>query len=315
MMRFSRSELLWSVCLAGLVLGTQLELTLPALVRAAEPPAEVISLDSVLISVIDSAEVPARDVGLLTEILVREGDEVSRGELLIKLDAAEAELAVKLARSEHEMAELEAKNRLREQYALKAAEVAQAEHERAVQANRKYPETVSKTEIERLHLLQQRAVLDFQQAEQEHKLRGMQADLKHLAVQQAELSLERRLIKAPLSGIVVRIEHRIGEWVQPGMPLLKLIDTRTLRAEAVIPGRYRHLSFHQAPVLVRVPGHAANSTEVAGRVSFVHPEIDPVDGSFRIWAELDNADQRLRPGDSVQMTIQPTAVTATTENE
>ena len=291
--------IMWGLLgVAGL---SPLELTSSSRVHADE----IISLESVLISVIRSAEVPARDVGLLTEVLVREGEAVSAGQVLIKLDAEEAELAVKRARSELQMAELEAKNRARESYASTAIEVAQAEHERAEQANRRHPETVSKTEIERLALLQKRAVFDFQQAEHEHKLRGMQVELKQLELQQAELSLQRRLIKAPLDGVVVRIDHRPGEWVQPGMPLLKLIETRTLRAEAVIPGRYRHLNFQQASVEVRVPGNESPPREVSGAVMFVHPEIDPVDGSFRIWAELDNSAEYLRPGDSVQMKITP----------
>ncbi len=272
------------------------------LLRPDSIQAEEVVVDSVLISVIHSAAVPARDTGVLTDVLVREGDRVDAGALLIKLDPVEAELNLSRATRELEVARLEHENKFRRSFAFKSAEVAASELERALEANKKYSETVSRTEVDRLRLISEKAGLDFQQAEHEHRILGISTELKKMEVEQARHLLERRFIRAPIDGVIVKIEHRIGEWVQPGQCIVRMLDTQQLRAEAVLPGKYRQRNFLQAKVQVTVPGESAE--QVIGTVHFVHPEIDPIDGTFRLWAELDNRSQQLRPGDSVQMRIQ-----------
>ena len=43
--------------------------------------------------------------------------------------------------------------------------------------------------------------------------------------------------------------------------------------------------------------------EFPGKVVFVSPEIDPVNGQVRVWAEIDNKDGRLRPGLPAKMVV------------
>ncbi len=43
--------------------------------------------------------------------------------------------------------------------------------------------------------------------------------------------------------------------------------------------------------------------EYSGRIVLVSPEVDPVNGQVRVWAEIDNHDLRLRPGLHGSMTI------------
>ncbi len=284
---------------------------------------EEIHVDSVLLSVIHSAEVPSRDAGVVAEWRAREGSRVQAGEILARLDTEEAELALKQSRKQLEMANAEHRNDLRQQLAKKTTEVAQAELQRAEEANRKFPETVSRTELDRLRLLAEKGEIDIRQAQHEHRQLGMTAELRAIEVEQGEHAVERCLIRSPLEGVVVRIDHRQGEWVQPGMSMVRIINTTQLRAEGVLPGKYRQLDLVGKVVKIAVPmteqrGQSADSPgkpdktasearttppEVTGYISFVHPEIDPVDGSFRVWATLDNEKQWLRPGDSVSMKI------------
>lgn len=266
--------------------------------------AEELVVEQVLISVIHSTSVPAQDVGVLTQLLVREGDQVDEGSPLIQLDREEAELNLKRIQREFEMARLEQENTTRRAFAEKSSEVAAAELKRALEANKKYPETISLTELDRLRLISERARLDSEQAEHEHRILGMQADLKRLEMDQAAYLLKRRTIKAPAGGTILKIEQRVGEWVQPGMALLSIIDTSELRAEAVLTREHRQLPLLGANVRVEVPGIGSeNKGDVEGKISLIHPEIDPVDGSFRVWVNLDNREQKLRPGDSVVMRI------------
>jgi macrolide-specific efflux system membrane fusion protein len=41
----------------------------------------------------------------------------------------------------------------------------------------------------------------------------------------------------------------------------------------------------------------------AGTLVFVSPEMDPITSQVRVWAEIDNREGRLRPGQPVKMTI------------
>ena len=43
--------------------------------------------------------------------------------------------------------------------------------------------------------------------------------------------------------------------------------------------------------------------EVTGKVTFVSPEVDPVNHQVRVWAEVDNTELVLRPGLAAEMTI------------
>ncbi|WP_237228205.1 efflux RND transporter periplasmic adaptor subunit [Rubinisphaera sp. JC750] len=259
---------------------------------------------SALISTIHSAEVPARETGVLTEIVVREGDQVERGDLLLKLDPEEAELEYERAKTDYLIASEEFKNGLRVQFAEKAAEVALAEVNRAEEANRKFSEAVSRTELERLRLVAEKAAIDHELAQHELKLLGMSADLKRLAVDRAGLLLERRLIRAPISGTVVGLAHRQGEWVEPGMTIVQILDTQRLRAEAVLAGNYRHLDLTGKKTVITMPQRdQSKPLEATGLVTFVHPKIDPVDGSFRVNVEFENRDQLFRPGDAATIRI------------
>ena len=48
---------------------------------------------------------------------------------------------------------------------------------------------------------------------------------------------------------------------------------------------------------------AAEPETFRGRIGFVSPEIDPVTRQVRVWAEIDNTDNRLRPGAQGQLLI------------
>ncbi|HBN79635.1 MAG TPA: hypothetical protein DD473_28205 [Planctomycetaceae bacterium] len=267
--------------------------------------AEEIVAESTFLSVLHSAEIPARDLGILEKLEVKEGQKVKAGAKLASLNQTEAQLELKLATGQLNVAREEADNEISQSLARKTIEVAQAELKRAQEANLKYPETVSLTEVDRLRLISEKAVLDYDQAVHEQRMRKLTADLKEIEQEIAQANLERRTIKSPLDGSIEKIYVRPGEWVQPGTTLLRVVDVSTLRAEAILPAEYRYLDLIQTRVSVEVKtGESGEkSSIVEGKITFMHPEFDPIDGSFRLWAELDNTRELLSPGESVTMTI------------
>ena len=57
------------------------------------------------------------------------------------------------------------------------------------------------------------------------------------------------------------------------------------------------------PVQVSVDLAGRPSARFAGQVVFISPEINPVNGLVRVWAEVDNQSGLLRPGLRTKMSI------------
>jgi macrolide-specific efflux system membrane fusion protein len=105
-----------------------------------------------------------------------------------------------------------------------------------------------------------------------------------------------------LAGVVVQVRRRRGEWVQPGETVVRVLRIDRLRAEGFVRASDIEGDMTNAPVTLRV-SLAGQPQEFQGVVAFVAPEIDPVNGQVRVWAEFDNPDLLLRPGLKGSMSI------------
>jgi macrolide-specific efflux system membrane fusion protein len=96
--------------------------------------------------------------------------------------------------------------------------------------------------------------------------------------------------------------------VQPGDAVVRLLRINPLRAEGFLRARDLRYKLEKQPVKLQVilPGET-RPTSFEGRVVFVDPEIDPVNSQVRVWAEIDNSSDRLRPGMRGDMAIVPAA--------
>lgn len=357
-----------------------------------ETPKEVsgkdsVRVESVHIRLIDQVEVPAQSEGLLSQIVVKEGQLVAADDVLVHLDDTDSRLAVEgaqidldiaqrladsdlktqLARKaateaqeakgraelELEIARRKAENDVHVRYARKAAEVAITEHQRAVQARKAFRDSVSQSEVDTLRLNVEKTALEVEQSEHDLAIAKVTRQVKQseisslsVAIEKRELELkqseedrqiagltrnakasdlaiaqrefDRRTIKSPLAGVVVQIHKRRGEWVKPEDRVLRILRLDRLRAEGFVS--YRDLRFHLegADVTVKVSLPDNTAAEFRGRVVFVSPEIDAVNGQVRIWADVDNPEYLLRPGMKATMSIQtagPPAAAASGRNE
>lgn len=164
---------------------------------------------------------------------------------------------------------------------------------------------VKKSDLESLELTATQRQLDLRQAEEDAQVADLAHKVKQNDLAQVELDLQRRKITAPLTGMVVQLHHRRGEWVQPGEKVLRILRLDRLRAEGFVETRDLDRVLLDAPVRVRVAAPGKPEAEVVGRVVFVSPEIDPVNSQVRIWAEIDNPQLDLRPGLRATLTIDP----------
>jgi macrolide-specific efflux system membrane fusion protein len=267
--------------------------------QAAEP----LRIDSVVLRPMVEAEVPARQTGVLAKIDVDEGGLVKEGDLLAALDDRAAKLALQKADLERQQAAAKASNDLRVQYADKALEVARAEMKRSSESNAQFAKSISQSQLDVERLTVDKLQLERRQAEQDQTLDRFDLQLKENALQSAKLDVELHAVRAPFTGVVALVRGRIGEWVQPGTPVLRLVAVERLRAEGFAPAEAVNSSMLGAAVRfslsTKPDSHEAGYFE--GPLRFISPEIDPVSKQVRVWAEIDNRELKLRPGQQGQL--------------
>src|SRR5262249_61260030 len=119
--------------------------------------------------------------------------------------------------------------------------------------------------------------------------------------------IARRWVAAPVAGFVVEVNRHRGEWVEPGQTILRILRLDRLRAEGLVSAQLVRGDLNGRRVKLQVQRTDQPPAEYAGKIVFVNPEIDPVNGQVRVWAEIDNADLQLRPGLHGSMAIETPA--------
>lgn len=280
------------LCLAGFV-GPQAAAT-----------SNPLAVEAVLVTLIDEVEVPAQAEGALIALTVREGDSVAAGQELGRVDDLDARAAARQLELEADVARREAENDLKVRFAHKNAEVSKAELRRAEESVKQFSRAVSGSEIDRLRLTAERTELEILQADHEFAVAKLNFGVKQNAHAFALETLARRAIAAPIDGVVVQINRQQGEWVKPGDSVLRIVRIDRLRTE----GFLQHNLLVDEPtgrrvtLTVELPGR--QQAQYGGQIVFVSPEVNPVNGQVRFWAEIDNQDRRLRPGVKGRLTIE-----------
>lgn len=272
------------------------------------PADESIVVNGALVTAIAQTDVPARAEGVLTKLNVAEGDSVTLDQVLAEIDSREAELFLAKAEAEAVIAATKAKNDADLRYARKSAEVAKAELKRSQESIERFERSISQTELDKMVLEAERGVLAVESAEHELEVARQTLALKQAEVQVARETLARRRLLAPTSGVVTQLHRRPGEWVKPGDVVLRLMRVDPLRIEGFVsaataarlkPGMSTHFTVPTGTG----PTGAEQSQDFVGKLTFVSPEVDPVNGEVRLFVEVSNREQLLRPGLRGTLTI------------
>ncbi|MGH8474920.1 MAG: efflux RND transporter periplasmic adaptor subunit [Methylococcales bacterium] len=105
-----------------------------------------------------------------------------------------------------------------------------------------------------------------------------------------------RLITAPLAGVVLHKFVVIGQRVEDHDPLFSIADLSTLWLEAAAP--LEHIAEIHIGDGVEILGIA-----VTGRIQLVDTKVDEKHQSVLVRAVVENPQARIRPGQSVQVTM------------
>lgn len=270
------------------------------------PPTQVV-IKECLVSLIDDVNLSTEEPGLLVAIKAREGAQVKAGDLLAQMNDSQARHAMNVAEAEYRAAKVKADNDVNTRYARAAHAVAEKEHETARLANDKVPGTKSYVELQKLGLQVKQAELQIEQSQHEANISGAEAEARKAKMDSASNDMKRRQIVAPINGEVVEVSYSVGEWLQAGDKLMRVVRLDRLRVEGfvsakeVLPGE-----IDKRQVTIEVELARGRIERFDGEVVYVNPLVQP-GGDYRVRAEVTNRQENgqwlLRPGTEALLTI------------
>jgi multidrug resistance efflux pump len=284
-----------------------------AVVRAQESsgkPVDPIIQNCKVILVPDyDVELSANDLGTLTFLGVKEGVEVTEGDVIAKVDDRQAVLARDSAKFGLRAANQRATSDVEKRHSIAAAAVAKETFEGMKRSNTGVKGSVTQTDLREKELEWKRSELAIEKATHDMTLAAMDAWVKKAELDAAELAIEQRTLKAPFSGQVAEVFKSQSEWVNKGDPILRLIRLDTLYVDgALYIDEYNPRDIRGCEVTVEVPIGRGEVAQVPGRIVYVNPELRYGEKQqYVVRAEITNRSENeqwlVLPGQQVTMKI------------
>jgi RND family efflux transporter MFP subunit len=214
--------------------------------------------------------------GTVTEVLVAEGDNVTEGQVLARLDAPSLESSIETAELGVELAE-------------EGVKAARAQYE------------IAQINLDEGALGQSEDVLELQvdMARSSWETAKLNLEIAELSLESAELNLEKAVIVAPFDGVVTDITITEGKEISTAAlatPAISLVDTSEIEMRGFID---------EIDIAIVKVGQEANiildalpDEEVKGEVAFISPVGTSLAGvvSYDTTVTLENPVAELRDG-------------------
>jgi multidrug efflux pump subunit AcrA (membrane-fusion protein) len=236
----------------------------------------------------EEAEIPAQEAGVLDKVLVREGQAVSKDELLAQIDDVIPKLQRDVASYKLEVAHTQANDLVDRTFAEASLAVANAEYRQAEEANAKVLNTVPQAEVLRRLLECRKMELSIDKANKDLTVAAKQALVAEGELQAAVAMIARRRLVAPFdAAVVVELKKHKGEWVQQGEPVMKLVRMDRLRVNGALDAKDYHLAeIKGRPVQVVVTLPNKREARFTGTIVYVKPIVEGK--MFQVRAEIQN---------------------------
>jgi RND family efflux transporter MFP subunit len=236
-----------------------------------------------------TVEVAAVETGTIKSIEVKEGQRVTRGQVLARLDddvhLALLAIAEEAMRAEGQLKSAQAEAKLRLDRLAKLQALRGEGHARQEEVDR--------------------AQADFEIA----KARVLNAEeqllIKQLECRKMRIQLDRRTVRAPIDGVIKRLHKDPGEFVAPNDPyVLELVDLDKLTGNFAVPSREAvRLQEGQAITV----GLDDVDEYVTGIVEFVSPVTDAESGTIRVKVRVPNSEGKYRSGERCTLYLDRTS--------
>jgi RND family efflux transporter MFP subunit len=255
-----------------------------------------------------SVDIVARTSGFVERVPPPNGSTVSKGQVLVRFDSREAAIAVKEADDKRVQAQVEFGLSFREN-----ADTTSAGREQARQREEKVKSATQRlraqlTELEQLRQTQRLDAKEYTERkaalDAEMLYSGMQRSTviqsksglsaAKNAVEKAQLLLEYCTIQSPFSGSVANSMVAVGQYVQAGQTLCKVLDMSSLLIDVGV--LETELPFIRTGAGVEATFQAVPNETVRGTVLAINPLADPTSKTYTVTVQLNRSNQRIAPG-------------------
>jgi membrane fusion protein, multidrug efflux system len=235
-----------------------------------------------------TVSIKARVDGQIVEVKFREGQPVTKGEVLFRIDPRPYQAALRQAEA----------NALRDK----------AARDQALSQAKRYQELLDKNFISKEAYAQIRTNAETAAA---------QVSADNAAIRSAQLSLDYCTIRSPITGYAGKIQIQEGNLVKANdtSPLVVLNQVVPINASFSVPEQsLADVRKYRADGELQVTAQVPNSglAPVPGTLSFIDNATDATTGTIKLKAEFPNVDKALWPGQFVDvvltLTLQDNAV-------
>lgn len=189
--------------------------------------------------------------GTVIETLVQEGDKVTKGQVIARLDPADFRIAVDSARAVHALAVAD-----QQRFATLFEQ-----------------DIIPRAEIEKI---------------------DAQVKTSKAALENAELLLSRCTIKAPISGVIRRLDAVVGLLLNVSDPVAEILQIDRVKAVVGIPESDVALVRNIENVTMTV--QALDDKEIIGRTHYLASSPENGARLYRLELAVDNRDHQILPG-------------------
>jgi membrane fusion protein (multidrug efflux system) len=126
-------------------------------------------------------------------------------------------------------------------------------------------------------------------------------DVAQARLASARLRLGKSRIEAPWAGEIAARRVEVGDYVQPGQPVVELVDTDPLEVQAPAPSA--DVPYLRTGVTVTVRVDAFPGEVFTGRLVRLGAELDPRARTLAVEAEIPNPQGRLKPGMAARLEV------------
>jgi len=221
---------------------------------------------------------------------------VSAGELVAKVKDDSLLLNLERARLEHELAKMAAESRVDVQYSQKSFDVAVSDLRRSESANARVPNSVAQSKLEKQGLEKDRTELKLEQARRDLEMAAFRTRLTSSNIQLAQSELAKATLKSPMSGLVVSVEKRIGEWVEASNVICKIVRTDRLWIQGLLPAELTAKIAVGTPVEIEFSHDWIEVKTVPGKIVYISPEANVISSMVQVRAEFANDQAKVPTG-------------------
>jgi len=255
----------------------------------------------------DMAKVSSEVAGIIRDVPVQLGTEVRAGDVLVRLEPRELQLA--LDRAESAMHQTEAQLGLDRgtSNAKQPPADEQIASVRQAIANRDEARNTF-TRAQQLHERGLMSKVDYDNAETRLKVaeanyqaaidnvRSLRAQLqdRRASFELAQKKVADAVVRAPVAGSVSERLVQPGEFIRENTPVATIVQMNPLKLKTAI--QERHAGLIRPGQTVEFVVEAFPERKFTGRIAYVSPAVDQATRTFPVEALVENPDRQLKPG-------------------